>query len=219
MKYLFIYLFIYLFVGCNKSKPDRNVTAVKFNKVQTLNNKKSIDSIQEESQQPIDTLSINQCLFNNESFNILYKELRVKEKDSIVFLEWTCGSPFDWASDSLNGYEHYNYYSCYTKNKLRYITNKHDAILFSGKFEGGNELRVKNRDIELSSTTTLNDFKIFFPNSYKHYIKTKNKFPQDYKNSDYIYVAFEIEHPYDHWIFYFDRKGYLVQFELYWWLC
>ena len=217
MKHLFIYLFIYLSFGCS-NKENKKIRVLESKEV-TSKTAGILDSLRKNQPPRIDTLSISQVLFNKQGFNISYEKLKNKEKDSIVFSEWVCGSPFEWASDSLDDYEYYNYYSYYTKNRLEYITNKYDAILFSGNFEG-NVFEVKNTNITLNEKTTLNDFRIFFPNSYEHYIKTKNEFPQDYKGNDHLYVGFEEEHPYDHWIFYFDKKtGYLISFELYWWLC
>ena len=218
MKNLFIYLFIHLFTKCQNHDFNKSIKSIKEDNVLSENviNNKSLEAITTLS---IDTLSINRALFNNEPFNIKYNDLKTKKKDSMFFSEWACGSPFEWVSDSLDGYDYYNYYSYYTKNHLEYITNKHDAILFSGNFVGNNTLQIMNTDIELTKNTTINEFKVFFPKSYSHYLKTKAKFSVDYKDGGYIYVSFKIDYPEDHWIFYFDHKGYLIRFELYWWLC
>ena len=220
MKYLYISIFIFLITGCkNQIEKDRKRIALTIDSLKLKVNTEAsiIDRKHEDNRGKDDTLSINQVLFNTGKMEFKYEKLRKKKKDSLVFSEWACGSPFEWASDSLDGFEYFNYYSYYSNN-LEYITNKVDVILFSGGFKD-NVLAIKNRKIKLTEYTTLKDFQNIFPKSYDNYINTKNKYPQDYKDKDFIHISFIQDFPEDHWIFYFNKKGFLIRFELYWWLC
>jgi hypothetical protein len=204
MKHIFIYLFIHLFISCNKNnRISSELIIVKENSGKKV--------IEEKENTHLDTLSINQVLFNGEKMNIKYSDLKKKFRDSITYSEWACGHPFEWENDSVD------FWSYHTKG-LTYETNKEEALLISGGGENL-DLTIKNRNVKLNRNTTLNDFKSIFYNSYKDYKFRKNKFPDDYEYSDYIHVAFELEYPEHHWIFYFDKKGFLKSFELYWWLC
>ncbi|KAA1242361.1 hypothetical protein [Aquimarina sp. RZ0] len=207
MKY---YLLICLFVSLSSSCITSNNKSLNKQKASAKNNVVK-SHIEKQESVFLDTLSINQVKFNKESFYLNYHTLRKKRKDSMIISEWDCGHPFEWKNDTVD------FWSYHTEN-LEYITNKEESILYSGKFNG-NKLLIKNIDVELTEHTTINDFKSIFANSYKSFIQAKKLNPENYTEYDYVNVAFTINQPEDHWIFYFNKEGFLVKFELYWWLC
>jgi len=166
------------------------------------------------TQNGLDTLAIKNVKFNDKPMLFLLKDLNVRNVDSIKYNLWECGNPFEWMDKrySVDSLRH-----IYVQ-KLEYITNENKILLYSANFEN-NEFVASDRNIILNSKTTLNDFKMLFPNSYRQYIKEKLSNPENYKREDYIIVSFNTKQSDDYWIFSFNKKGILIKFELYWLLC
>lgn len=144
---------------------------------------------------------------NNHSFDLKYQSLVKKKPDSIIDISsmsnssWECGNPFDWEENSLK--------VIYIEGQ-EYITNGDDAFLYYAKFNETNSLLIKNENLILNEKTTVNHFKLFFKNS--KVIEIENGYA--------IYnITFNPSQPEDNWMFYFDKKGHLLEFYLDWWLC
>ena len=203
---LFIYIFIYLFISCNLgSKNISNKLSEPKKKVDTITTIKSKNA---HIGRPIfDTLLISQVKFNNHLFNIEYSSLIQKKTDSIIDAlsipnsSWECGNPFDWDEDSLK--------IIYVRNQ-EYISNKKETHLFYAKFEGSNELYLKNRKQKLNKHITIKDFKKIF----------RNIEIREIESGYAVYnITFNPKQTEDNWIFYFNKQGYLTEFYLNWWLC
>ncbi|MGB1283806.1 MAG: hypothetical protein ACPG44_05005 [Polaribacter sp.] len=197
---LFIYLFIYLFIACKHSTaPTKNIkektiedSLVKIDVKEKLN---------KENIALYDTLLIEQVKFNNTSFSLKYSDLKIKKIDSLVNANWECGNPFGWKEETLK--------YVYIKG-ARYVTNEKNVYLSHVKFIKNNNLTIEKYDLVLNRKTSVNDFKKKFKNI--NVLEIDGGFA--------IYnIIFNPSQPEDNWLFYFNEKGYLIEFYLDWWLC
>lgn len=159
-----------------------------------------------------DTLSIESVKFNNKKLFFSIEGLKLKQIDSIRYDFWACGSPFEWM-DEEKGNDSIS--DIFIKG-TRYSTNGDKVLLVSSMIKN-NQLRLINDTI--NEFSTIDDFERIFPLSYNKLIEAKQLNPENYLEYDYMEIPFFEEQPADHWIFYFNKKGIIVRFELYWWLC
>lgn len=152
-----------------------------------------------------DTLSLNNTSFDKHSLFQSRKEVRDKI-DSTVYKIWECGNPFEWMDEEADNDSIYHLY----QDGKEYITNGSHILLYKAYFKN-HRLLIKNKNVILSESTTLEQFKVLFPTSFTHWKHKSNEY-------DKLQVSFNQEVSEDGWRFYF-KNGYLYKFELYWWIC
>lgn len=206
---LLLYLFICLSIACksNHSKEDNNQLLTKQKILKTKQKKEEIILVW-------DTLSINQAKMNNYSFRLNKSFIEQGKIDSTFTQLWQCGNPFNWEIEN-NGDDAFQHFLI--KN-LEYVSHENDVRLIRGDIKN-NVIKLQNRNYVLDEYTKISDFKKIFPLSYKKYIKEKESNSDIFIIYDYIQVSFNSNYPEHQWFFYFNKDGFLVKFELYWWLC
>ncbi len=203
--YLFIYLFIYSLNSCKDATTSTKV----IEEVVIEDSLTSINTLSKEyARQNIiqyDTLSIEQAKFNNKP--LYYKHLSlIKTKiDSTKNHNWECGNPFGWEGEILE--------SKYI-NGAEYVSNNDtdEGFLIAaelGKDDNFLTLYIDSKIIKITNETNVNEIEELFPNSET--IKLPNNF--------YTRISFNRTVPENSWAFYYNNKGNLIRFELYWLLC
>ncbi|MBL4746665.1 MAG: hypothetical protein JKY08_09900 [Flavobacteriaceae bacterium] len=204
MRILFVYLFICLFNSCKDAAvQSKNIETSKDSLVKLSTKEESKRKNIREKEILIDTLSIKQVTFNGDPF--YYKKLNIiKAKiDSVKIQNWECGNPLNWEGEEF---------------EIKYING---AEFISNKKTGEGFLKaaqLKNNILTLSIAG-----KKFILNKNTHISEIKKLFPNseivDLPNDYYTYISMSTDTPENNWIFFYNEKGFLVRFELHWWLC
>lgn len=151
----------------------------------------------------IDTLSIKQVTFNGKPFYYQRLDLIKAKIDSVKIQNWECGNPLNWEGEK---------FEIKYINGAEFISNKKTGEGFLKAAQLKNnvlKLNISGNFFIINKNTHISEIKKIFPNS-----ETVD-LPGDY----YTYISMSTDTPENNWNFFYNEKGFLVRFELNWWLC